>query len=59
MKKKRPNATTARTGRPGILPPLGVDFETALGALLKTPPPPKGERERLKTQKPKARAKKR
>jgi hypothetical protein len=26
-------------GRPGILPPLGVDFETALGALLRTPRP--------------------
>jgi hypothetical protein len=32
-----------KRGRPGILPPLGVDFETALGALLRTPPPPKGE----------------
>lgn len=30
-------------GRPGILPPLGVDFDTALGALLRTPPPLKGE----------------
>jgi len=37
-------------GRPGILPPLGVDFKTALGALLRTPPPPKGEA----TDKPKA-----
>jgi hypothetical protein len=35
--------TPERRGRPGIVPPLGVDFETALGALLKTPPPPKGE----------------
>ncbi len=26
-----------------IVPPLTVDFQTALGALLKTPPPPKGE----------------
>jgi hypothetical protein len=34
--KKQP---TTQRGRPGILPPLGVDFETALGALLKTPPP--------------------
>jgi len=31
-----------RRGRPGIIPPLSVDFETALGALLRTPPPPKG-----------------
>ena len=34
-------SSSGGNGRPGILPPLGVDFETALGALLRTPPPPK------------------
>lgn len=29
-----------RRGRPGLLPPLAVDFETAVSALLQTPPPP-------------------
>jgi hypothetical protein len=28
--------------RPGLIPPLGVSFEAALGAMLKTLPPPKG-----------------
>ena len=49
---------TGRTGRTGILPPLGVDFETALGALLRTPPPQKGEAaDRRKVRKRKAGAK--
>jgi hypothetical protein len=49
-----PREPVLRKGRPGLLPPLGVDFDTALGALLKTPPPPKGEA----TDKPKARKRK-
>lgn len=35
-----------RKGRPGLLPPLGVNFDDALSALLKTPPPPKSEQTR-------------
>jgi hypothetical protein len=51
---QRPDRSS-RTNRPGMLPPLGVDFETALGALLKTPPPPKGEAaEKRKARKRKA-----
>jgi hypothetical protein len=34
----------SQPGRPGLLPPIGVDFDTALDALLKTPPPPKAEK---------------
>ena len=41
--QKRSVADASGKGRPGLLLPLGVDFETALGALLRTPPPPKGE----------------
>lgn len=50
---------TGMRGRPGLLPPLGVDFDTALGALLKTPPPPKGEAsEKLKRGRRKVRKRK-
>ncbi len=34
----------ARGRNAAIVPPLGVDFETALGALLRTPPPPKDDK---------------
>jgi hypothetical protein len=30
--------------RPGLIPALGVSFEVTLGALLKTPPPPAGDK---------------
>ena len=40
----RKSVQVQRKGRPGLLPPLGVDFKTALGALLKTPPPPAGNK---------------
>jgi hypothetical protein len=43
-----------------MLPPLGVDFETALGARLKTPRPPKREAaDKPKARKRKARKRKR
>ena len=51
---------TTTKGRPGLLPPLGVDFETALGALLKTPPPPKGgaaDKPKIRKRKPATRRK--
>jgi hypothetical protein len=44
LKMAKKNIDAPKRGRPPILPPLGVDFDTALGALLKTPPPPKGEK---------------
>jgi hypothetical protein len=46
MAKREPKQP--RRARPGILPPLTVDFETALGALLKTPPPPKDNKKAAK-----------
>ena len=55
MPKKRalrPDEALKPRGRPGIIPPLGVDFETAIKGLLGTPPPPD---EKLK---PKARKRK-
>jgi hypothetical protein len=58
VRAKEPEEVPAawRAGRPGLLPRLGVDFETTLGALLRTPPPPKGKGEA--TDRPKARNRK-
>jgi hypothetical protein len=41
----------ARGRNAAIVPPLTVDFQTALGALLKTPPPSKAPRVRPKAAK--------
>lgn len=62
--KVRPHIDTSvpyiQSGRPGILPPLGVDFETALGALLRTPPPQKAAAtDKARAQKPRAKRKRR
>jgi hypothetical protein len=44
MAKKKHQPDPSRGRNAAIVPPLGVDFDTALGALLRTPPPPKGEK---------------
>lgn len=44
MSKRK--AEPRRGGRPGLLPPLGVDFDTAVSALLETPPLSKAARDK-------------